>query len=93
MRTGIHTIVVVDRTTGKSLPNSFKSTIPARVVLRLSSAGESKAVDVSGAEELELGEIIYKPNFGGTAKLKAIYTPEANVKEVVEAVKQASTHT
>jgi DNA segregation ATPase FtsK/SpoIIIE-like protein len=89
-RTGIHTIIVVDRTTGKSLPTSFKSTIPARVVFRLSSAGESKAIDVSEAEKLELGEIIYKPNFGGAEKLKAIYTSEANVREVMEAVKESA---
>jgi DNA segregation ATPase FtsK/SpoIIIE-like protein len=90
IRTGIHTIVVVDRTTGKSLPTGFKSTIPARIVFRLPSAGESKAIDVSGAEKLEAGEVIYKPNFGGLVKLKAIYTPENNVKEVVEAVKESS---
>ena len=87
VRTGIHKIIVVDRTDGKSLPSSIKSNIPAWVVFRLSSAGESKAIDVIGAEKLEPGEIIYKPNYGGTVNLKAIFTPEVNVKEVVEAVK------
>jgi DNA segregation ATPase FtsK/SpoIIIE-like protein len=87
-RAGIHNILVVERTTGKNLPGGIKSNIPARVVFRLLSAGESRAIDVSGAEKLEPGEIIYKPNFGGDEKLKAIYTPEENVKTVVEAVKQ-----
>jgi hypothetical protein len=45
---------------------------------------------VSEAEKLELGEIIYKPNFGGAEKLKAIYTSEANVREVMEAVKESA---
>jgi DNA segregation ATPase FtsK/SpoIIIE-like protein len=89
-RAGIHNILVVERTTGKNLPGGIKSNIPARVVFSLSSSRESRAIDVSGAEKLEPGEIIYKPNFGGTTKLKAIYTPEENVKEVVEAVKQSS---
>jgi hypothetical protein len=53
----------------------------------LSSAGESRTIDVSGAEKLDPGEIIYKPNFGVGEKLKAIFTSEANVKEVMDAVK------
>ena len=90
-RAGIHSIIVVDRTSGKSLPNRIKSSVPARVVCRLSSTGESKAIDVSGAENLQPGEIIYKPNFGRVEKLKAIFTPEANVREVVAAVKDFGT--
>jgi S-DNA-T family DNA segregation ATPase FtsK/SpoIIIE len=92
IRTGIHNIVVVDQTTGESLPRSIKSNIPARVGFRLSSASDSKAIDVLGGENLQLGEIVYKPNFDRQVRLKAIFTPETNVKEVVEAVKQASTY-
>ncbi len=88
-RTGIRNKVVVDRTNEKSLPNSIKSNIPARVVFRVASAGESRAIAVTGAEKLEVGEMLYKPNFGGQVRLKAIFTPEANVKEVVEAVRLA----
>jgi DNA segregation ATPase FtsK/SpoIIIE, S-DNA-T family len=91
VRTGIHNIIVVDRTSGASLPSMIKNNIPARIVFRLTSAGESKAIDVSGAEKLELGEIIYKPNYGNTVRLKALYTPESNVKETVDAVKKAGT--
>jgi DNA segregation ATPase FtsK/SpoIIIE-like protein len=87
-RAGIHNIIIVERTNSKSLPANIKSNIPARVVFRLSSAGESKAIDVSGAEKLQPGEIIYKPNFGEQVSLKSFFTPENNVKEVVEAVKQ-----
>jgi DNA segregation ATPase FtsK/SpoIIIE-like protein len=47
-RTGVHNIIVVDRTGGASLPNMIKSNIPARTVFRLTSAGESRAIDVSG---------------------------------------------
>jgi len=39
-----------------------------------------------------LGEIVYVSKFEGQVRLKAIFTPEGNVKEVAEAVKQASTH-
>jgi hypothetical protein len=45
-RAGIHNIVIVDQTDGESLLRSIKSNIPARVVMRLSSAGESKAIDI-----------------------------------------------
>jgi hypothetical protein len=53
----------------------------------LSSAGESKAIGVQGAENLQPGELLYQPNFGSQVKLQAIFTPESNVKEVVEATK------
>jgi DNA segregation ATPase FtsK/SpoIIIE-like protein len=89
-RTGIHNIIVVDRTSGASLPSMIKSNIPARAVFRLTSAAESKAIDVSGGEKLEPGELIYKPNYGNTVKLKAVFTSEVNVKEVVKAVKKSS---
>jgi DNA segregation ATPase FtsK/SpoIIIE, S-DNA-T family len=89
VRAGIHNIIIVERTNGKSLSTNIKSNIPARVVFRLSSVGESKAIDVSGAEKLQPGEIIYEPNFGSPLNLKAIFTPEINVKEVVEAVKKS----
>ena len=88
IRTGIHNIIVVDRTRGASLPTMLKSNIPARVAFRLTSAEESRAKDAAGAEELEPGVIIYKPNYGTTEKLKAVFTPETNVKEVVAAVKK-----
>jgi len=89
VRAGIHNIIIVERTNGKSLPANIKSNIPARVVFRLSSAGESKAIDVSGAEKLEPGKLIYKPNFGTPESLDALFTPEINVKEVVDAVKNS----
>lgn len=89
MRTGIHTIIVVDRTSGPSLPTTIKSNVPARVVFRMTSARESRAIDVSGAEKLELGKLIYRPNFGSQENLDAIFTPEINVKEVVDAVKKS----
>jgi DNA segregation ATPase FtsK/SpoIIIE-like protein len=89
-RTGIHNIIVTDHTSGALLPNILKSNIPARAIFRLTSAGESKAIDISGAEMLEPGELIYKPNYGGSEKLKALFTPETNVKEVTGAVKQAA---
>ena len=78
--------MVVDRTNGASLPGMIKSNIPARAVFRLTSGGESRAIDVSGREKLEPGELIYKPNYGSSLKLQAVFTPEVNVKEVVEAV-------
>lgn len=89
-RAGIHNILIVGRADGKSLPSAIKTSIPARVVFRLTSVGESKAIDVSGGEKLEPGELIYKPNYGSTEKLNAIFTPEANVKEVVEAVRNVA---
>lgn len=88
-RAGIHSIIVTNHTSGASLPGMIKSNIPARVVFRLTSAGESRAIDVSGGDKLEPGKIIYKPNYGATAKLNAVFTPETNVKEVIEAVKSS----
>jgi DNA segregation ATPase FtsK/SpoIIIE, S-DNA-T family len=90
-KAGIHNIIVTDHTSGAILPSTIKSNIPARVVFRLSSVGDSRAIDVQGAEKLQPGEVIYKPNYGNPEKLKAVFTPEANVKEVVEATK-ASEH-
>jgi S-DNA-T family DNA segregation ATPase FtsK/SpoIIIE len=86
VRAGMHNTIIVERTNGKSLSTNIKSNIPARIIFRLSSAGESKAIDVLGGEKLQIGEIIYKPNFGDQVSLKAIFTPERNVKEVVEAI-------
>lgn len=91
VRTGIHNIIVVDRTSGASLPGSIKSNVPARAVFRLTSAVESRAIDVSGAEKLQAGEIIYKPNFGAAVKLNAVFTPETNIKHIVMAVRKIST--
>jgi S-DNA-T family DNA segregation ATPase FtsK/SpoIIIE len=90
-RTGIYNIIVTDHTSGPTLRNTLKSNIPARAVFRLTSPGESKAIDVSGGEKLEAGELIYKPNYGSAEKLKAVFTPEINVNEVVKAVKEATT--
>jgi DNA segregation ATPase FtsK/SpoIIIE-like protein len=90
VRTGIHTIIMVDRTSGSSLPNTIKGNVPARVAFRLTSPGESKAIALSGAEKLESGKLIYKPNFGSQEDLDAIFTPEINVKEVVGAVKDST---
>jgi DNA segregation ATPase FtsK/SpoIIIE-like protein len=87
-RTGIHNILIADHTNGSALPGVIKNNIPARVVFRMSSAGESKAIEVSGAEKLQPGEIIYKPNYGNVKKLNAIFTPEVHVKEVIKAVTQ-----
>lgn len=87
-RTGIHNIIITDHSSSVFLPKMLKSNIPARAVFRLTLAGESRAIETSGAEKLEPGALIYKPNYGESAKLKAIFTPEVNVKEVVSAVKQ-----
>jgi S-DNA-T family DNA segregation ATPase FtsK/SpoIIIE len=87
--TGIHNIIVVDKASGKSVPNGIKNNIPARIVFRTTSSAESRSIGVTGGEDLGVGEVICKPNFGGQMKLKAVYTPEVNVKETVEAVKQA----
>lgn len=87
-RTGVHSVMVVDRTSAASLPALIKSNIPARVAFTLTSAGESRAIDGKAAEKLEPGEIIYEPNYRAPEKLKAIFTPEINVKDVVEVIKQ-----
>ncbi len=63
--------------------------MPGRAVFRLSSASESKAIAEEGAENLQPGELLYQPHFGNQVKLKTIFKPDGNVKEVVEAVKQS----
>jgi DNA segregation ATPase FtsK/SpoIIIE, S-DNA-T family len=75
-RTGIHNIIVTNHTSGELLPNMLKNNVPARAVFRLTSAGESRTIDVGGGEKLELGELIYKPNYGSMEKLKPIFAPE-----------------
>jgi DNA segregation ATPase FtsK/SpoIIIE, S-DNA-T family len=90
IRTGIFNLLVVDQTQGTGLPSPIKSNIPARIAFRMTSAVEARSIDLLAAEKLEPGEFIYKPNYGGQEKLKALFTPEANVKEVVEAIKSAS---
>jgi DNA segregation ATPase FtsK/SpoIIIE-like protein len=90
IRTGIFNSLVVDQTQGIGLPSPIKSNIPARIAFRMTSSIEARSIDLLGAEKLEPGEIIYKPNYGEQEKLKALFTPEANVKEVVEAIKSAS---
>ena len=82
-RTGVHSVMVVDRTSADSLPALIKSNVPARVAFRLTSAGESRAIYVKAAEKLEPGEIIYESNYGAPEKLKAICASEINVKAVV----------
>jgi len=62
------------------------------VAFRLTSAGESSAIDASDAEKLHLGEIIYTPNFEQQVRLKAFFTPEVNIKKVVVTLKQFSVH-
>ena len=55
------------------------------------SAQESKYAGVKGAENLEVGEMLFKQGNAEPEKLETIFTPEANVKEFVEAVKPAAT--
>jgi DNA segregation ATPase FtsK/SpoIIIE-like protein len=90
LRTGIYNIIVTDRTNEKNLPNDIKSNVGARAVFRMTSVIDSRAIGVEGAESLGSGEILYRGNFRDQIKLKAVFTSEENVKEVVEAIKLAS---
>jgi DNA segregation ATPase FtsK/SpoIIIE, S-DNA-T family len=87
-RAGIHNILVVDQANENSIPGSIRNNVPARVVFRVASASVGRNTSVNGAENLGIGEMLFKSNFGKQIKLKSIFTPEVNVKEVVEAVKQ-----
>lgn len=87
-RGGIYNFIVVNRLNDQSISSPIKANIPAKLIFKMSSVTESKLVGVRGAEKLELGEAIYKDNNGDVLKLMTIYTPEINIKGIVEEVKK-----
>ena len=74
----------------KNLSADLKANIPSRAVLRVTSGQDSRLAGVKGAENLGLGELLLKAGNLEPKKLSTIFTPEANVIELVEAVKQSA---
>jgi DNA segregation ATPase FtsK/SpoIIIE-like protein len=90
LRTGIHLFIVTNRMSEKNISVDVKSNIPNRAVFTVTSTQDSQVAGVKGAENLKEGEMFYKTGFQEPMKLKTIFIPEVNVKEVVEAVKAAN---
>jgi DNA segregation ATPase FtsK/SpoIIIE, S-DNA-T family len=90
LKAGIHLFIVANRTRDKNFSADLKSNIPNRAVFTVTSAQDSRQTDVKGAENLKEGEMLYKQGNSDPMKLTTIFTPEANVKEVVGAVKESS---
>ena len=85
-RTGIHNILVANQMDKMNFPKEVKANVPARLVLKVTSAGESRSAEVKGGESLQPGEAIYKSNGGQITTVKTVFTPDVNVKEVVTAI-------
>jgi DNA segregation ATPase FtsK/SpoIIIE-like protein len=89
LNAGIHLFIVTNRMSDNNLSADIKANIPNRAVFTVTSAKDSKLAGVKGAENIKQGEMLYRQGNSDPKKLTTIFTPEANVKEVVEAVKQA----
>jgi len=90
VRAGVHNIIIINRMSDKNLSADLKANIPSRAVLRVTSGQDSRLAGVKGAENLGLGELLLKAGNLEPKKLSTIFTPEANVIELVEAVKQSA---
>ena len=87
-RAGVNLFIVTNRMGENNLSTDVKANIPNRAVFTVTSAQDSKLAGVKGAENLKVGEMLFKVGNEDPLKLTTIYTPEINVIEVVEAVKQ-----
>jgi S-DNA-T family DNA segregation ATPase FtsK/SpoIIIE len=87
-KTGIHLFLFANRLNDGTVSPYIKANVPARAVFNVTSAQESKYGGVKGAENLGVGEMLFKQGNAEPEKLTTIFTPEVNIKEVVEAVKQ-----
>jgi S-DNA-T family DNA segregation ATPase FtsK/SpoIIIE len=90
-KAGIHLFVVANRLSDKNLSQDVKANIPTRAVFTVTSSQDSKLAGVKGAEELEIGEMLFREGNAVPQRLTAIFTPDANVRQVVEAVKRSAT--
>jgi DNA segregation ATPase FtsK/SpoIIIE-like protein len=88
LNTGTHLFIIANRMNDKTVSPDIKANIPNRAVFTVTSAQDSKLTGIIGAEKLKEGEILYKQGNSDPKKLTTIFTPEVNVKEVVEAVKR-----
>lgn len=85
LRSGVSVILISDRLSEKDLPASIKSNISNRVVFSVSNATDSKLADVKSAENLKPDELLFKNSLNPNGlKLKAVYTSEDNIKEIVK---------
>jgi DNA segregation ATPase FtsK/SpoIIIE-like protein len=86
---GAHLFIIANRLSDKNLSPEIKANIPNRAVFTLTSVQDSKLAGVKGAEDLKEGEMLYKKGNSEPKKLTTVFTPEINVKEVIEAVKNS----
>jgi DNA segregation ATPase FtsK/SpoIIIE-like protein len=86
LRAGVNLFIVTNRLGNNNLDPDIKANIPTRAVFGVTSSQDSRLAGVNGAESLKEGEMIFKAGNKDQQKLTTVYTPETNVKEVVEVV-------
>jgi len=89
LNAGIHLFIVVNRMSDQNLSADIKANVSNRALFTVTSAQDSRLAGVIGAEDLKEGEMLYRKGNTDPQKLATVFTPEANVKEVVEAIKQS----
>jgi DNA segregation ATPase FtsK/SpoIIIE-like protein len=90
LETGTYLFIITNRMNDKTVSSDIKANIPNRVVFTVTSAQDAKLAGVKEAENLKEGEMLYRKGNPDPKKLTTIFTPELNVKEIVEAVKHAA---
>ncbi len=89
-KTGIHLFLISDYGRSKFLPAQLKANFPYSIVFKTTSAADSRSAGVSGAEELSLDEAIFKSfDQKDPVKQKASVIPEAEVKQILDAIPKA----
>ena len=82
---GIHLMLVTASTSARILKKDIRSNIPCRISFRVSSRADSRAaIDLNGAETLNIpGEILIRWQ-NTLTKCQASYTPYEEVKTILE---------
>jgi DNA segregation ATPase FtsK/SpoIIIE-like protein len=86
---GMHFILVANRASNQNISAEVKANVPNRVVFAVTSKEESKLAGIKGSERLKPGEVQVKMGSSDPKKLTEIFTPDINVNEVVDAVKNS----
>lgn len=83
---GIHLIVASQRPSEKVISSDLKSSLPARICMRVADETNSLLViDQPGGEKLRgYGDMLFKDKTGQVTRLQASFTPEEKIQEVCE---------
>jgi DNA segregation ATPase FtsK/SpoIIIE-like protein len=82
---GISLVLISDRLSAKDIPPEIKSNIQNRAVFKTNNKLDSRLAGVKGAEALDKDELLWRTEENPAGlKLKGIYSPEEDIKEVVK---------